>query len=49
VVRCCTPPAVEGMVRDEPEQWAALEKAGYQSGWSDLFWVFEGSLEAWKR
>jgi hypothetical protein len=49
LVRRCKPPAVEGMVRDEPEQWAALESAGYRRGWSPLFWVYEGSLEGWKR
>lgn len=45
----CDPSRVEGLVRDEPEQWAALERAGYERSWNSLFWVFEGSLEGWRR
>lgn len=33
------------MFRDEAELWAVLEQAGYEQGWSALFWILEGSLE----
>jgi len=45
LVQRCNPPRVEGMFRDEAELWAVLEQAGYEQGWSALFWIMEGSLE----